>query len=268
VEQSSDWSLAAAAAPRGGAVSRYRDPARSSRSGTLRRAGLAIVAATLAGCTADLGVGRNTQGMAWGSDNLASEGAIGMLTAEERDVVAHINLARTDPAAYARTFILPRRILFHDKVYVDPLDPRGRGLRTHEGVAVVEETARELADTPPMGSLSVSAALTRAARVHAADQSASGATGHDGTGGSTPSTRVSEQGRWEWLVGEVAAYGPATGREIVSRLLIDDGVPSRGHRRSILDPRFGAIGVSIASHPHFGRAVVVDFADAVSEAPP
>lgn len=226
------------------------------------------MAATLAGCAADLRVGRNTQGTAWGSDDLASEGAVGMLSAEERDVVTHINLARSDPAAYARTFILPRRIMFNDKVYVDPLDPGRRGLRTQEGVAIVEETARELAETAPMGTLSVSAALTRAARAHAADQSASGATGHDGAGGSTPSTRVSDQGRWEWLVGEVAAYGPATGREIVSRLLIDDGVPSRGHRRAILDPRFGAVGVAIASHPRFGRAVVVDFADAVSEAPP
>ncbi|WP_157817879.1 CAP domain-containing protein [Candidatus Thiodictyon syntrophicum] len=204
----------------------------------------------------------------WSPADLAIAGAGGLLTPEERDVVTHINLARSNPAAYARLFLRPRRILFHGKIYLDPLDPRGRGLRTHEGSAAVDEAAQELDETAPMGPLLVSAALTRAARMQAAEQAATGETGHGGRDGSTPSARIADQGHWEWIVGEVAAYGPVSGREIVSRLLIDDGVTSRGHRRNILDPRFGAVGVSIASHPRFGRTVIIDFADAIAEAEP
>ncbi len=204
----------------------------------------------------------------WNPRDLELTGTVSDLTPEERDVVLHLNLARTNPPAYARTFILPRRGLFHNRIYVDPLDPRGRGLRTLEGVSAAEDAAAELSESAPMPPLAVSGALTRAARRHIAEQSRTGTTGHYGRDGSQPSSRVSAEGAWERVVGEAAAYGPSGGREIVGRLLIDDGVRSRGHRRCILDPRYTVVGVAIGPHPRFGRAVVIDFADAVTEARP
>ena len=192
-------------------------------------------------------------------------GANSQLSPEERDVVAHINMARADPTAYATYFLEPRRNLFDQRTYRDPLDPRGLGLRTVEGTQALDDATAELAETAPMAPLAVSAALTRAARDHAREQSVTGATGHYGRKGETPAWRVSGHGAWGWVVGEAAAYGPTSGREIVSRLLIDDGVATRGHRRAILDPRFGVVGVAIATHPRYGRSVVIDFADYVEE---
>lgn len=204
----------------------------------------------------------------WNLQALQSAGPVQDLSPEERDVILHLNLVRANPAAYARIFILPRRALFENRIYRDPLDPRGHGLRTYEGSSAVDDAAAELRQTAPMPPLSVSEALTRAARRHVAEQAETGATGHYGRGQSQPSSRVDAEAAWERLVGEVAAYGPAGGREIVGRLLIDDGVMNRGHRRCILDPRFNVVGVAIGPHPRFGRAVVVDFADGVAEARP
>ena len=182
------------------------------------------------------------------------------LTPTARDVVLHLNLARLNPAGYARTFIEPRRSLFRDRLFFDPLGPNQTPLQTREGWSAVEEAAREMEEVSPMPTLSVSAALSRAASDHALDQSGSGALGHQGKEGSTPSERVQRYGRWERVVGEVIAYGPVSGREVVSRLLIDDGVPDRGHRHNILAPAFRYVGVSIETHPLYRRLVVIDLA--------
>jgi uncharacterized protein YkwD len=183
----------------------------------------------------------------------------------ERDIVRHLNLARSNPPAYALTFLAPRRALFSGTLYSNPLDPGRRALRTQEGVAAVDEAIEALSAAAPMAVLGPSPALTRAASEHAREQSARGTIGHRGADGSYVGQRANLHGRWQRLVGEVIAYGPRTGMEVVARLLIDDGVPSRGHRRNILDPRFRAVGVAIAPHPGYGHVVVIDFADAVVE---
>lgn len=189
----------------------------------------------------------------------------GILSESEQDVVTHLNLVRLNPSGYGQAFIAPRRHLFRGTTYLDPLDPRQVGLRTREGPAAVDEAARALGQFGGMGALRVSPALTRAAREHAQDQATTGRTGHEGAAGSVPSSRIQQYGQWERIVGEVIAYGPVSGREVVSRLLIDDGVPSRGHRRNILNPAFQLVGVAIAAHPRYGRVVVVDLAADVLE---
>lgn len=183
----------------------------------------------------------------------------------ERDIIQHLNLVRTNPQAYSRLFILPRMNLFQGLNYFNALNPAQPPIRTREGAPAVAETAHYLAATAPMGGLEVSPALMRSAADHARDQSVTGEVGHWGSDGSVAANRVRRYGAWQRLVGEVIAYGPRTGMEVVARLLIDDGVPSRGHRRNILDPRFRSVGVAVAAHPGFGHVVVIDFADAVAE---
>jgi uncharacterized protein YkwD len=227
-----------------------------------------LMAIPLAGCIPGLtnpGSANPNPASLWSQGDTVVEGANQLLTAVEQDVVVHINLARINPTGYAATFIAPRRGLFLENVYFDPLDPRGHGLRTKEGPTAVEDAIRELSQTASMPPVMVSAALTKAAREHAQEQAVSGLIGHKGRDESTPGSRIEKHGTWDLMVGEVIAYGPVFGREIVSWLLIDDGIKSRGHRRNILNPRFGVVGVAIKTHPGFGHSVVTDFADAVTE---
>ena len=59
--------------------------------------------------------------------------------------------------------------------------------------------------------------------------------------------------------GECISYGEAEARGIVISLLVDDGVPSRGHRKIILDPKFSAVGISAGKHVVYSAMCTLDF---------
>ena len=135
-------------------------------------------------------------------------------------------------------------------------------LSTSEGVRALDECIRELLVAKPLPPLSPKKGLTLAARDHARDQAKTGATGHTGSDGSTPGTRINRYGKWDISVGENINYGNADAGKIVTSLLIDDGVPSRGHRKDLFNRTFSFVGVSVGTHPVYGRMCVMDFAGA------
>ena len=47
-------------------------------------------------------------------------------------------------------------------------------------------------------------------------------------------------------------------KQVVVGLLVDDGVPDRGHRFNIFDEDFTTIGVACDSHPRFDIVCVMD----------
>ena len=200
----------------------------------------------------------------WNTADVAIGPEAGYLSQLERDVLLHLNLARSDPKRYAATYLEPRRALFEGKIYRDPFKAPGTGVQTAEGARAVELAVQAMQSTPSMSPLVPSQALTGAAGEHAADQSRTGETGHTGSDGSIPVSRAERQGLRERAIGEVIAYGPVSGRDVVGGLLIDDGVQSRGHRVNILNPRFQLVGIDVAPHPQYGHVVVVDLASNAS----
>ena len=108
--------------------------------------------------------------------------------------------------------------------------------------------------------LKIAAALINSARDHANETGAAGAIGHQGVHGSTLDQRISRYASWEGSVSENLYYGSADAREIVVQLLIDKGVPGRGHRRNILDPKMAEAGVAVRPHIRYGSICVMDFA--------
>lgn len=186
----------------------------------------------------------------------------GAMSAAEAGVLRELNLARTQPALYASCLqeLLGR---FQGK---DVVFTHGRMVRTHEGPAAVEEAIRFLKSQAPLPPLEASAGLTLGARDHARDQGRTGLTGHDGSDGSQPADRVSRHGRWLETVGENIAYGPENPRDIVMALIIDDGVPARGHRTNLYRGAFRCVGVAVGAHPRFGTVCVMDLAGGFVEA--
>lgn len=175
------------------------------------------------------------------------------LSAEEASVVTELNLLRTQPQQY-RALLEADRGAYQGLLYVR----RGATpIRTKEGLAAVDEAIEALRDQPPLEPVEASLALTLAARDHVRDQGPRGVTGHDGSDGSRPVERVNRYGVGSF-VGENIAYGYSTGRDIVMQLLIDDGVPSRGHRTNLLNPRYRQVGVAIGPHASFKSMCVMD----------
>ena len=187
----------------------------------------------------------------------------------EKQVILELNKVRSDPSRYARSFLAPQRKYYAGQKLAYP----GQiPIRTQEGIHAFEECNQVLAKTRSMQILAPKAGLARAARDHVLDQSKTGQTGHGGSDHSDVSGRANRYGRWNGKIGETIQYGHAAAARIVSSLLIDDGVPSRGHRKIILDPLFRNAGVAFGPHPKFRNMCVIvfaaEYADSGPKAPP
>lgn len=191
----------------------------------------------------------------------APAGDVPYLSPVEAAVVAELNLARTDPKGYA-LYLRGYRAMIHNGVYERPGEI---GILLQEGTRAVDEAIGFLEKRSPVGALTPSRGMSRAARAQALDQGKSGATGHSGSDGSSPFDRMSRYGKWATTAGENAAYGPSDARGIVIQLIVDDGVSSRGHRANIFNEAFKVVGVGVGPHPKYGTVCVQDFAGGYEE---
>lgn len=171
-----------------------------------------------------------------------------------RAVERHINLVRTDPAAYARR-LREHRALYDGDVFHDP---EGLSIRTQEGVAAVDEAIAFLERQTPLPPLAASDILRRAAADHVDDQGPFGAVGHVGSDGSAFTDRIVRRGG-PAAGGENISYGAETGEAVVIQLIVDDGVPDRGHRTNIFRPGYVTAGAACGRHRAYRYMCVIDF---------
>jgi uncharacterized protein YkwD len=186
---------------------------------------------------------------------------LNFLTHLEKEVVRELNLARTNPAAYAE-YIEDFKKHYVGKYISIEGETR---IVTREGVPAVNEAIAYLKAVKPVPLLQVSRGLSYAARAHVNDQGPKGLVGHNGSDQSTPAERMNRFGKWGKAYGEVIEYGNWTARRIVMGLIIDDGVKDRNHRKNIFNPVFRVVGVSFGSHQGYNHMCVIDFAGAYIE---
>jgi hypothetical protein len=175
----------------------------------------------------------------------------------EQDVLVALNAARSNPATYAGGLNVYRGY-FKANVVVMPGHPID--FETVEGTVPVDEAISYLASSTSMTPLQPSALLAQAAADHVAEQSMSGRTGHYGADGSAPSDRVVKRGGGT-LVAEVIAYGAVDAADVIRQLIVDDGVPDRGHRNMLFTGHLRYAGVACGPHPEFKTMCVIDMAD-------
>jgi uncharacterized protein YkwD len=179
----------------------------------------------------------------------------------EREVVRELNLARTQPQKYAR-FLEQWKQYYRGKLIRKPHEI---AIRTREGVRAVNEAIRFLRKIAPRSALKPSGGMSLGARDHVREQALKGTTGHAGRDGSQVWDRVNRYGAWRKTVGENISYGPGTAREIVMELIVDDGVPDRGHRKNIFNKSFQVVGVGCGPHSVFNNMCVITFAGGYRE---
>jgi hypothetical protein len=162
----------------------------------------------------------------------------------EAGVLAELNRFRSDPAGYTDV-LRDYRDRFDGRLLISD-DDSEIDIMTNEGVAAVDEAIRDLRREGPRSRLQQSDLLARAAADHVGVQSRSGAVGHY-TRGNGPGERMKARGGGPY-VNEVITYGHHSPAGVVHQLLIDDGVPDRGHRHSLLRPEHRYAGVACGSH--------------------
>ncbi len=173
------------------------------------------------------------------------------------DIVAELNAARTDPADYARKARALRSLFNGDRIE----RPGEIALVTREGPAAVDEAIAFLERQTPLPALRDSPGLARAAADHAGEQGRTGDVGHDGADGSSAGDRMRRYARWT-ATGEAIAYGPDRAEDVILQLIVDDGVPDRGHRTILFNPVYTLVGAACAPHPVWRTVCVLDFARA------
>lgn len=194
---------------------------------------------------------------------LASTGAFAAPSSFERDVFEELNYFREDPSDYANE-LRGYRARFDGKL-LRGADEDEIDILTSEGVAAVDEAIRVLRNEAPRTTLIWSDALQRAAADHVAGQSRSGAVGHysDRRG---PGERMKARGGGPY-VNEVITYGHHSPAGVIHQFLIDDGVPGRGHRFSLLRTDHRYAGVACGRHPVHRTMCVVLMSPTVDGSP-
>ncbi len=172
----------------------------------------------------------------------------------EDAVLEEVNFARTHPADYARE-LRDEQVSGH----------RGRGWSTvaDQDPDALDEAIDFLERQAPLPPLRGDGRLAASAFDHASVQGPRGELGHGGPGGVTFSQRLKREGVWAGLAAEAISYGYDSPRDVVRQLVIDSGVPNRGHRGDIFGRAYQVAGVSCARHALWGAMCVIDFAGAL-----
>jgi hypothetical protein len=158
-------------------------------------------------------------------------------TDEEKNALLHVNLARLYPSKYWN-------------IEVEPWDPGEKYQR--DDAKELASLKRTLVSMAPVAALSPSSTLRAEAQCLAKLQARTGAIGHE-RGSRCP---IAPQQMWA----ENCSYGYSGGRDIIISLLIDENVPSLGHRENCLDPGLKRCGIFQGDHARYGGMAVMDFA--------
>ena len=166
----------------------------------------------------------------------------------ERGIVDELNFARTNPEGYAA--FLERDLRYYQgTLFRRPGEESA--LQTREGPAAVREAIRFLRQMKSLPALRSSEGIMLAARDHVKDQAPRGLMNHRGTDGTMAWDRVTRYGDWKTKISENMTFGPATPHDVVSALIVDDGIADRGHRKNIFDPDIKLVGISCAAHKSY-----------------
>lgn len=168
---------------------------------------------------------------------------------------------RNHPAKYAGLIKILIESMCNNTAYMPGHPP----MFYTEGKKVLRECISDLeAAGSRLPPLSYSTALSLACRDHVNDIGLHGLNGHIGTDGSTIEMRISRHGKWGLLVGECIEYGFFTAQSILLHLLVDDDVPGRGHRHTLLNPVYTRVGIGVGTHTKHSILTVMDFAGSMT----
>jgi uncharacterized protein YkwD len=174
----------------------------------------------------------------------------------ENAVLAELNRVRAHPQAYARE--LQRGQVAPARYGEDGEDMDDTAQQDPDAV---DDAIDFLMRQPPLPPLEPDGRLAAAARTHVLRQGPRGDVGH-GPAGSL-GQRLQSQGLYAGLEAEGISYGQRTPRDVIRQLVIDSGVPSRGHRKDLFGHGFQAAGVACGPHAQWGSMCVIDYAGAI-----
>lgn len=179
----------------------------------------------------------------------------------EQAVLNEINAARKNPEIYVGYLQEYRKLFKGNTVYF----PDFLRIETNEGTAAVDEAIGELKKILPLNALASSADLSKTANLQLGDLRENSSLGHTGKNGSNLTQRLKQFGMAGAGYAENIAYYADTARDIVLLMIVDDGVKSRAHRKTLFSPNFKIVGIAYGKGKTGEGLCVADFADSFFE---
>lgn len=165
------------------------------------------------------------------------------LTAAEKQIIAEINKARSNPS------------LFAEKYLAGWSGKSGNALECYE----------KMKKMTPREPLMPSFALSRAAKDLVNDAGKSGQTGSTGSDGSDSWSRIDIYGVWSGVVAESISYGYNDPLTIIAQLLVDSKTSCEGQQENILNPGNRFVGVGMGTHKTYRDMCVINFASDIKD---
>ena len=156
-----------------------------------------------------------------------NSGGTTTMSSYELEMVAEINLMRGNPAGYV--------------TYVEEYIKKQQAQGKNSSVSAARELISELRNLAALPLLEPSECIYQATKLHGEDQRLTGDVDHTGTDGSYPWDRIARTCEGKMAFGENIVGGTADIRRAIMLLLVDDGITSRGHRVTLLNPEYKSI---------------------------
>lgn len=185
----------------------------------------------------------------WTKEELAMANTaanIDYLTEPEKKTIMLVNLARLDGTRYLQSYFAEYNSTSYDE------------MRTSNN-SYMKSLRKDLDAVKNLTMLQPEKGLNQSAKYHAKDSGKNGLVGHDSSNGTAFGKRISKYVKGWNMLAENCSYGYEDAGNIVGQLLLDENVPSLGHRKSIINPKLEYIGVSIQAHSDYRFNCVMDF---------
>jgi uncharacterized protein YkwD len=168
-------------------------------------------------------------------DSANTAKSVTVLSAEEKNVIKLINLARMYPKQFAKN-------------YVAKYDEKKTGFAYDASYTKDKNSLiSELNAMKPLKPLVFDSAMYELAKCWSSESGKSGEIGH---------TRKNCKSGYS---GECCSYGFKGAQDIVMQLMVDNNIPGHGHRKIILTPYYSKVGIKNGSHKTYTYHSVIDF---------
>jgi hypothetical protein len=154
-------------------------------------------------------------------------------TRNEKDAYHYLNYARTNPREFCEKFVIP----YWDK-----------NNNYHNSLV------KTMMKMEPVNPVFPDFQCYQSAWCHALRSGKTGYVGHARNKDPQTGSKCNS-----YFMGECCAYGSSDGLGIILMLLIDEGVPSLGHRKACLSSGFRTVGIAIQPHSSYRHNCVLDF---------
>jgi uncharacterized protein YkwD len=143
--------------------------------------------------------------------------------------------------------------------------PNGQQIVTNEGPKVYEEAIHYLMGLSPLNPLQRDERLDKACLDHVLDIGKNGISGHEGSDGKYFVDRIEKYAEWDGVIAENIDFMSSNAVDVMIGLIVDDGVPLRGHRKTIFSPDINFIGCGSGEHSVFGVVSVINYTGEIGD---